>query len=664
MARKSRSGTDTSSEATFRRRAIIAAVGGGAAWSLLVGRLAQLQMGEGEKYKDLAKENRVRQDLATPIRGDILDRFGQPLAAHRQAGRISIIREQAEDLEGVLQAIARIVDLPPERQARIIRDARRQAAFLPTEVIRELTYEEFARMSVHAVKLPGVSVEMGLTRSYPRGRDFAHVLGYVARASERDLVRLTDGKTVEEATRLRRLYKHPDMRTGRSGIEFSCDDWLTGRAGQRRVVTNASGRIIEELPSEDLAPVPGRDVMITIDASLQRKAIERFGAETGAAVVMDVRSGHILALVSTPAFDPNDFVNGISQSDFDVLRNDPDSPLYHKAFDGLYPPGSTFKMVVATAALEAGAMDPSERVFCNGRYRFGDRTWHCWKREGHGSVDMHAGVKVSCDVYFYELARRTGVEKIAEVSRRFGFGMTWPHLGLTGGARGVVPDDTWKRAALNEPWYEGETLNYGIGQGYLNTTPLQLAIMTARIATKGREIVPNLVGFGPDLPMGPRHDGPLPQDALERMKAAMYGVTSEGGGTALRSGDLGLGGVRMAGKTGTAQVRRITAAERLTGVISNEALERRLRDHALFVGYAPHDDPRYAVSVVVEHGGSGSRAAGPVARDIMAEALRMDSGRTPAWRQTADLDRGVGAPGPGGPSGGGVGGPASGAGDL
>lgn len=272
---------------------------------------------------------------------------------------------------------------------------------------------------------------------------------------------------------------------------------------------------------------------------------------------------------------------------------------------------------------------------------------------------MHAGVKVSCDVYFYEVARRTGVEKIAEVSRRFGFGMTWPHLGLTGGARGVVPDDAWKRGALNEPWYDGETLNYGIGQGYLNTTPLQLAIMTARIATEGREIVPNLLGVGPDLPMGPRHDGPLPAAALERMKAAMYGVTSEGGGTALRSGDLGLGGVRMAGKTGTAQVRRITTAERLTGVISNEALERRLRDHALFVGYAPHDDPRYAVAVVVEHGGSGSRSAGPVARDIMAEALRMDSGRTPAWRQTADLDHGAGAS-----AGGGGGGPASGTGDL
>jgi len=652
---------------------------GGLVWAGLIGRLAQLQLIEGEELREKAADNEVRFDLDPPSRGRIVDRFGQPLADHRQAGRVAIIREQAGDMEAVLGEIAKTVDLSPERREQIIRRARGQAAFLQTEIARELTYEEFARLSVHAAQLPGVVVEIGDTRSYTRGRDFAHVLGYVARASQKDINTLTlealDLSAAERrllaeidygewdhhsaivrsirgdetdirrnllATRwadvageVNRLYKHPDMRTGRAGVEATCNTWLTGTRGARAVVTNAAGRIIERVPDADRPPVPGRDVALTIDAELQRAALNRFGDETGACVVMDIESGDILALVSTPAFDPNDFVNGISQADYDVLRNDEDAPLYHKAFDGIYPPGSTFKMVVAAAALEAGVISPTERVWCGGRYRLGSRSWACWKKEGHGAVDMHGGIKLSCDVYFYEVARRTGVEKIAETARRFGFGRTWDHLGLTGGARGVVPDPAWKEANRNEPWQQGETLNYGIGQGFLTVTPLQLAVMTAQLARGGRPMAPQMLGIGPNFRIEPGDEGPLDEDIIARMKAGMYGVTSEAGGTALRSGDLGLGGPRMAGKTGTAQVRYISQAERRSGVIANEDLERRLRDHALFVGYAPHDDPKLAISVVVEHGGSGSRAAGPVARDIMADALRLDSRREPAWQRLA-----------------------------
>lgn len=660
------------------RRNILFGVGG-LVWAGLLGRLAQLQLIEGEQLREKAADNEVRFDLAPPTRGRIVDRFGLPLADHRQAGRIAIVREQVGDIDAVLEQISQTIELSPERLALIKRRARNQAAFLQTEVARELTYEEFARMSIRSAELPGVVVEIGDTRSYTRGRDFAHVLGYVARASQRDINRLTfealDLSTAEQrlidtldfgewdhhtvvtrsirgdltdlrrnqlaerwadaASEVNRLYKHPDMRTGRSGVEATCNAWLTGNRGARAVVTNAAGRIIERVPDADRPPAPGRDVALTIDAELQREAINRFGDETGACVVMDIESGDILALVSTPAFDPNDFVNGISQADFDVLRNDADSPLYHKAFDGTYPPGSTFKMVVATAALEAGVISPTERINCNGRYRLGSRTWSCWKREGHGPMDMHEALKQSCDVYFYEVARRTGVDKIAEVALRFGFGRTWGNLGLTGGARGVVPDPAWKEANRNEPWQQGETLNYGIGQGFLSTTPLQLAVMTARIATRGRMVTPQMLGIGPALTADIGREGPLDPDIMDRMQKGMYGVTSEGRGTALRSGDLGLGGPRMAGKTGTAQVRYISQAERRSGVIANEDLERRLRDHALFVGYAPHDDPKLAVSVIVEHGGSGSRAAGPMARDIMAAALRLDSRREPAWQRLA-----------------------------
>lgn len=619
----------------FSRRALIAAGGGGAVFSGLIARLFQLQIMEHERFEVAAAENGVRLDLAPPQRGRILDRFGRPLAAHRQAGRVSIVREQADDLTGLMSELSRHLDISPERQARLISDARRQAGFQPVTVKSELSYEDFSRLSVLAPSLPGLQVEMASTRSYPRGRDFAHVLGYVAKASEMDLERLSEDANAQERAAVRRLFKHPDMRTGRSGVERYAEDWLRGEAGFRKLETNAAGRIIREFDDPSLAPKPGRDLYLTVDAELQKFAIDRFGIESGAAVVLDIESGDILAFVSTPAFDPNDFVNGISSADYAVLRDDVEySPLYHKAYDGTYPPGSTFKMVVAAAALEAGVIDPNERVYCPGHYRFGNNTWHCWKKRGHGSVNMHWAIKGSCDVYFYEIAKRIGIESLADMGRRFGFGQRW-ELGLTGGRSGVMPDDAWKRAARGEPWYEGETLNIGIGQGQVAASPLQLAVMSARIAADGKVITPRIIGEGPrpdaDIPF----DAPLDAEIMQRMKAGMYGVTSEAGGTALRSGDLGLGGPRLAGKTGTSQVRRISAAERATGILKGENIDRRLRDHALFVAYAPHDDPKYAISVVVEHGEGGSKAAAPVARDIMAEALRLDARRTPSYIRTA-----------------------------
>lgn len=619
----------------FSRRTMLAAGAGSIVWATLLARLFQLQVLDGDKFASLAAENRVKLELAPPERGRILDRFGMPLASHRRAGRITLVREQVGDLKATLARIANLVDLPIERQERILNKALRQPSFVPVIVAAELTYEDFARMNVHAVDLPGVQVEMAATRSYPRGRDFAHVLGYVARASEKDLTRLTEGASVTQAEQLRRLFKHPDMRTGREGIERVSEEWLRGTVGQRRVVTNAAGRVIEELPSEDLAGIPGKDLSITIDAELQRFAIDRFGDESGAAAVLDIESGDILALVSTPAYDPNDFVNGISTADYRALQENDRSPLYHKAYDGLYPPGSTFKMVTAAAALEAGVVTPQKTVYCPGHYRFGNRTWHCWKRGGHGTVNMHSAIKGSCDTYFYEIARLTGAEKIAEVSRRFGLGHRW-EVGLWGGQSGVVPNDEWKRRARGEKWYEGETLNYGIGQGYLNASPLQLAVMCARIAAEGREVTPNLIGDGPRPDIRhPVQAANLDADIMRRMKAGMFGVTSEPGGTARSSGDLGLGGPRLAGKTGTAQVRRISAAERRSGILKGQNIERKLRDHALFVAYAPADDPKYAIGVVVEHGEGGSRAAAPVARDILSYAVRTDSRRAPKYQRTA-----------------------------
>jgi len=625
-------------ELEFSRRMLMTGVAGGVVWAGLVARLFQLQILEGEKYDEMANQNHIKLELAPPQRGRILDRFGKPLASHRRAGRVTVIPEQLKDPAATIASIAALIDLSDGQVERVMEDVRRarlrRAAFLPVIVAHELSYEDFARMNVHAAELPGVQVEMALTRSYPRGRDFAHVLGYVARASQDDLDRLTEGKTADEAQTIERMFRHPDMRTGRQGMERFAEEWLRGKPGFKKLVTNAAGRVIDQIPDERLAPEAGKDLYITIDMDLQRVAIERFEGESGAAVVIEIESGDVLAMVSTPAFDPNDFVNGISSSDYAELRDDSRAPLYPRAHGGVYPPGSTFKMVVATAALETGAIKPTDRVHCNRYYHFGNRTWHCWKPGGHGSVDLHGAIKGSCDVYFYEIARRTGAQAIADTARKFGFGEAWS-LGMTGARSGLVPDPEWKLRVRKEQWYEGETLNFGIGQGQLGVTPLQLALMTARIATEGHELKPTLIGRGPKDPDEHVLNAPLDENVMKLMKAGMYGVTSEGGGTAYRSGDLGLGGPRLAGKTGTAQVRRITAEERAKGIRKGDAIERELRDHALFVAYAPADNPKYAISVIVEHGEGGSSRAAPVARDILAYAIRANSGRKPAWAQSA-----------------------------
>lgn len=611
----------------FSRRAAIASGVGGVMFAGLIARLYQLQILEHEKYEGVAKENSIRTIRQPPKRGRILDRFGRPLAAHRQAGRISLIPENAEDIPALLGQLSQFVSLSEGRQKRIFDEARRllrrKNGFQPISVINELTYEDFARISVRAPELPGLRIDMGATRSYPRGRDFAHVLGYVAKATGSDIERIVE-KEDAKGTNLNKLLRHPEMRVGKSGIERFAEQWLRGEEGERRFESNAAGRIIREIESPEGAPQDGKDVVLTVDAELQKFAIDRFGTESGAAVVMDVDTGGILALVSTPAFDPNDFVNGISQKDYDVLRFNKRSPLYPKAHQGTYPPGSTFKMVVAAAAIETGVINPRERIYCNGQYRFGRNTWHCWKRGGHGPVNMHDAIKKSCDTYFYEVSKRIGIERLSETAKRFGFGHRW-EIGLTGGSSGVMPNDAWKRANRGEPWFEGETLNVGIGQGQVSATPLQLAIMTAKIATEGQFSKPQLIGVGPQAETQGPDGSPVDPEILKRMKAAMYGVTSEGGGTALRSGDLGLGGPRLAGKTGTSQVRRISKQERLTGVLGGDQIARELRDHALFVAYAPHDNPQYAISVIVEHGEGGSSTAAPIARDIMAFAIRSES---------------------------------------
>ncbi|TYO91648.1 penicillin-binding protein 2 [Oceanicella actignis] len=591
------------------RRGLVLLGAQGALMGVLALRMRQLQIADAERFRLMAEENRVNIRLIPPARGRIFDREGRPLAVNRQNYRVAIVREGTDDPEETLARLARLIDIPPRAREKALRELRAKPAFVPVAVAEHLTWEEFARVNANAPALPGVEVEAGLTRFYPQGELTAHVVGYVGRVSEREL-KEDGGRTP--------LYQIPDFQIGKSGVELKAEEILRGEAGVSRIEVNALGRVIREFEREE--GKPGDDLQLTVDLELQRYAMERMKDESAAACVLDLTTGDVAALASAPGFDPNKFVFGISSKEWKALLDDPHRPLSNKTVSGQYPPGSTFKMVVALAALEAGALDPAERVFCNGRYKLGTSWFHCWRRGGHGHVDLHQSLAQSCDVFYYEIARRVGVEAIADMARRLGLGQA-PPLPLPAVRSGLIPDKAWKRRAHKRAWQIGDTLNAGIGQGYVLATPIQLAVMTARIAT-GRQVTPRLVRARAGLPLPAPEFAPLGVSAahLALVRGGMFGVVNDARGTA-RKARIAQEGMEMAGKTGTSQVRRITAAERAAGVIRNADLPWERRDHALFVCFAPYRAPRYAVSVVVEHGGGGSTAAAPIARDLMMRAL-------------------------------------------
>jgi len=632
---------DTARQAVFTRRAAIASIGAMGLFGTVFWRLYGLQVQQAEEFGILAEENRVNVRLLVPQRGRILDRFGVELAANRQNFRVLLVPEDARN-EGIsnvdeaLNLLAQIVDLSDYRRRRAMREAARNRPFVPITVKENLDWEEFARVNLNLPDLPGIVPDVGQNRYYPVGDHLSHIVGHVGRVTEQEQLRDNDP-----------LMRLPDFRIGKLGVERELDRELRGQVGTSQVEVNAVGRVIRELQRNE--GEPGNNAVLTIDEELQRYTAAQFEGESGAAAVIDVHSGDILALVSEPGFDPNLFTFGISEDDWAALRDNELNPMANKAISGQYPPGSTFKMVVALAALEEGIISPREQVLCSGHITLGDRDFHCWRRRGHGAMNMRNGIKHSCDVYFYEVARRLGIDRIAAMADRLGLGYE-TGIPLPGERSGLVPTAGWKIATYGESWQLGETLITGIGQGFMLTTPLQLALMTARLAT-GNEVIPRLVRAMGTNVEGIAEASPLPQlplgfdpSHLAIVHEGMNAVVNELGGTATRSAVTGEG-MSMAGKTGTAQVRNISSAERITGVLDNEDLPWRLRDHALFVGFGPVEAPKYAVAVVVEHGGSGSRAAGPRARDIMQFALTRDPGAMPAignMVQTSGNDEGQG----------------------
>lgn len=602
-------------QGSFLRRTFL--LGGATAVGLLAlgGRLGQLQVVQAGEYATLAVNNQFNFRLIPPPRGRILDRDGVVIAGNRPSFRVLVVRDETRDLDQTLDLLGRLLPDTLERRRAIVRDVNAAPRFVPVPVKNDLTWEEFSTVNLYANELPGVMADMNEARFYPHGGAFAHTVGYVAKVSDRDVAAIRERGEAVSA-----LLYHPGFRIGRQGIEQTLDMDLRGAQGGQRVEVDARGRVVGEDVEGSLAPTPGKDVVLTLDADIQNRAMTVFGEESGGCVVMDVRNGDVLCMMSAPAFDPNLFVSGVPSSVYRAWSDYERRPLLDKTIYGAFPPGSTFKMTTALSVLDAG-IDPTERVNCTGAYRFGGHIHRCHRRGGHGPQDMHNAIKNSCNVYFYHMSNRAGIDRIARVAEALGFHQVYD-FGLSGQTRGTMPSTAWKREAFRRPedqiWYPGETLSVAIGQGAVQVTALQLAVMTSRIANGQKAIEPRIIRSvgGVERPSGAAvPDLPFPREHLDIVRAGMAAVANDVTGTAYRVSQLGLGDIQMAGKTGTAQARG--------GLRRGTTVDWSSRDHGLFVAFAPHDAPRYAIAVVVQHGG-GSRVAAEKAREVMRVTLLKD----------------------------------------
>jgi penicillin-binding protein 2 len=637
----------------FNRRAALLSFAGAGVLGTILFRMAQLQATNliSREYTNAADDNRFDTRIIAPPRGVIYDRFGTILAQTSRDYQVAVVQNDAEDLHEVVSRVAAILGLDEEWTRRAIIRIHEASRYEPQPIREGLTWEEFNAINVRLPELRGVVANAADVRAYPYDIVYAHPIGYVQKPTQRDVDRAIESgpEGQSRATYLR----NPHVRVGKAGLEAGLEETLHGQAGWRKVVVNARGVEMGEDDAERREPVRGSGVVLTIDHDLQRIAMQSFGDQAGAAVMMDIYTGDLLVMASTPSFNPNLFVNGIGRDAFASLNADEKKPLFNKAVSGAYPPGSTFKTMVGIAAKQAGVAD-DWHINCPGYFPYGGRDFHCWKRGGHGSINLHRAIRESCDVFFYNAALRAGPEKIAGVARAFGFGVahdvSLPHI-----EDGVVPDPDWMQRVRHQPWTGGLTLNFGIGQGDLLVTPLQLCVMAARIANNGRAVTPRLVREAPGVhapAQPPNLDGIAPEH-LAAIRQGMFGVCNEGGGTAIRAGLMialarnadgavvearnagpGATALQIAGKTGTSQMRIITAAERARGVTRDADLPWGLRDNALFVSFGPWDNPRYACAVVMEHGGHINSAvdAAPISAQILRAAFLRDSANRPTAR--------------------------------
>ncbi len=604
---------------SFSRRAFVVGACQGVLLAVLGGRLAWLQVVEGGRYKTLSDKNRINVKMIAPSRGEIVDRFGVPLAVNNQNFRVLMVPEQIDDIEEALNKLAALIDVSDRKIQKVIKESKRSASFISLEVTDNLNWEEVSKLEVNITDLPGMSIDEGETRNYPYGESTGHIIGYVGSVSKKDL-------TGDPVLTL------PGFRVGKTAIEKSYDLSLRGKSGTAEMEVNVRGREVRELHNNISAS--GDRISLTIDAELQRHCQERLAEHKSAsAIIMDGHTGAVYAMASQPSFDPNLFTRGISAERWEELLANPAFPLNNKAVSGQYPPGSTFKMVTAMAALEQGIATSRTMVNCTGSYKYGDNKYHCWKLSGHGMMTVTSALMRSCDTYFYKLSTEVGIDKIAEMAQKLGLGQVYD-FDLSEERKGLIPTKEWKQEKYGKIWRPGETVISSIGQGYMLATPLQLAVMTARLTNGGKAVKPWMVGYVGDKKI---HQEKWPSIGLNKkhlnlVKLGMDRVVNNENGTA-HGAVISESGMQMGGKTGTAQVKKINRAQRAKGIL-NKDLEWKYRHHALFVGYAPLKNPRYICSVVVEHGGGGSAVAAPIAKDLLLEVQKRNPAARPIKNET------------------------------
>lgn len=572
---------------TFTRRAVF--VGGvQAAIGLTVAaRMSYIAIADNEKYKLLAESNRVNLTIIPPRRGWFIDRYGKPIATNRADFRVDIIPDRLVRKEETIQTLAELLALSSDDIDRINRELKQAQGFQPVQVADGLDYERFAAVSVRLPDLPGVSPRQGYSRFYPSGAAVGHLIGYVGTVSAEEYQKNKNPLLIT-----------PGFKVGKDGLEKTLEDRLQGEPGAKRTEVTARGKIVRELTTRP--DTPGKPVQLTIDIDLHNYAARRLGLESGSVVVFDCLTGDILTMASMPCYDPNSFSDGIGRVEWKMLNSDDHIPMLNKALQGLYPPGSTLKPMAGLAMLRHG-VDPEETVSCGGGYRLGNRVFKCLGR--HGPMNMPSAIMKSCNTYFYSMGRRIGYDNIAPVARELGLGQEFP-LPFPSQRYGTVPDSAWKMRKYDQKWTESDTLNAVIGQGYIISSPFQLAVMSARIAS-GLNVQPEILAGRRPAPKALS----FPKEHLDVVREGMNLVVN-GAGTAVRS-RLELENITMAGKTGTAQVRRIAGAQR------GQSGAWKYRDHGLFVCFAPVAQPRYAAAVVIEHGMGGARAAAPIAKDVL-----------------------------------------------
>lgn len=588
------------------RRSLVLGAAGLTIGSVLTARLYYLQFMLGDRYRTQADDNRIKLHLTPPLRGVITDRQGTPVATNEQNYRMLLRTDQVTDLKDTLDKVHALTPIADHVREQVLK--KRPGRYAPPILLKEfLTWDEVASIEFHSASIPGLVIEVGQVRYYPYGEALSHVLGYVGVVTEKDAEN-------------RDLLKLPNFKVGRAGLEEALEDSLRGTPGVKEVEVNVHGIAVRELNTQ--LSIPGKEMHLTLDSRLQNYCFDLMSHESAACVVMDIERGDVLSLMSGPSFDPNRFSKGITTKYWNELRENERVPLMNKATSGQYPPGSTFKMVVGMAALKAGVIGLNERIYCPGHFYLGKHRWNCWKPEGHGRMDYKDAIAQSCDTYFYTVAQRMGIERMAEMAKAFGLGQYFD-LQLNAQRSGLVPTPEWKRKSYNQPWHTGDTINASIGQGYMLATPLQLAVMTARIANGGLAVEPRLVipheeTIATPPPQWPRID--IAPEYLTAAQQAMNMVSNTprgtGYGSRIRNAEY-----MLAGKSGTSQVRRITVRGQ-----DQNTIPWKYRHHAWYVAYAPVHQPRYAAALIVEHGGGGSSAAAPYVRDMLLMAQKINAG--------------------------------------